>query len=49
MLMEQLTDGKNQVALVFSELSTELRDFLSDSGVLEVVGSIEFSLSRRST
>jgi MFS superfamily sulfate permease-like transporter len=40
MLME-LADRmrKEEVALVFAELSADLRDFLSDSGVLEVVGS----------
>jgi MFS superfamily sulfate permease-like transporter len=38
MLME-LADRmeKQQVALVFAELSADLREFLSDSGVLEVV------------
>jgi MFS superfamily sulfate permease-like transporter len=40
MLME-LADrmGREQVALIFAELSSELRGFLSDFGVLEVVGS----------
>jgi anti-anti-sigma regulatory factor len=40
MLME-LADrmGREQVALVFADLSTEVEGFLSDCGVLEVVGS----------
>jgi MFS superfamily sulfate permease-like transporter len=40
MLME-LADRmrKEEVALVFAELSTDLRAFLSDSGVLEAFGS----------
>ncbi len=38
MLME-LADrmGREQVAIVFAELSADLREFLADSGVLEVV------------
>ena len=31
--------GREQVSLVFAEMSTSLGSFLSDSGVLEVVGS----------
>jgi len=30
--------GREQVALVFAEMAPDLRGFLSDSGVLEVIG-----------
>ena len=40
-MLVELADrmGREQVALVFANLSTKVEDFLSDCGVLEVVGS----------